>query len=355
MTGFLPIKPALGASLAICCLLLSSISVKADDAFDNWYQVDVIVFKPSSANPDEEDWATHSQTVPADIIAISGPDFFKLSQLEQASAMNAASDQQNNPLQDNSASTAPQFAFSSDNNLEKNRRIIEAATGQNESAGSGRTNSDDGAQDRSENQLDSAAQGQENTDNTDNNNSDLDLQTQIKQLVEMTNPQSPGALAFSRRDQQSTLKAIIRSLNRSSRFEVLGHYAWVQPINAETTAVLIQAGERFDDSFEVEGTLGLYRSRFLHAETDLWLTRFAPKTDTPNPYLMGFESSLEDEVLAGYPQLVDVERNRGLHYPESRYPMKQSRRMRSDELHYIDHPMFGLVIRITRYSPEEDS
>ena len=28
-------------------------------------------------------------------------------------------------------------------------------------------------------------------------------------------------------------------------------------------------------------------------------------------------------------------------------PMKQSRRMRSKELHYIDHPMLGILVRVT--------
>ncbi|MGV0034771.1 MAG: CsiV family protein [Candidatus Azotimanducaceae bacterium WSBS_2022_MAG_OTU7] len=32
--------------------------------------------------------------------------------------------------------------------------------------------------------------------------------------------------------------------------------------------------------------------------------------------------------------------------------MFQSRRMRSDELHYIDHPLFGIVVRINRFTPE---
>ena len=36
--------------------------------------------------------------------------------------------------------------------------------------------------------------------------------------------------------------------------------------------------------------------------------------------------------------------------------LRQHRRMRSNELHYIDHPLFGLLVRITPYEtakPEE--
>ena len=33
------------------------------------------------------------------------------------------------------------------------------------------------------------------------------------------------------------------------------------------------------------------------------------------------------------------------------YPLRQSRRMRSTELHYFDHPLFGMLIMITPYEP----
>ena len=35
------------------------------------------------------------------------------------------------------------------------------------------------------------------------------------------------------------------------------------------------------------------------------------------------------------------------------YRMKQSRRMRSNETHYMDHPRFGIVARVTPYESEQ--
>ena len=37
------------------------------------------------------------------------------------------------------------------------------------------------------------------------------------------------------------------------------------------------------------------------------------------------------------------------------YRVQLSRRMRSDELHYVDHPKLGILIRAERYLPEEDA
>jgi len=33
------------------------------------------------------------------------------------------------------------------------------------------------------------------------------------------------------------------------------------------------------------------------------------------------------------------------------YPMQQLRVIRSGEIHYLDHPMFGMLIQIRKYEP----
>ena len=37
----------------------------------------------------------------------------------------------------------------------------------------------------------------------------------------------------------------------------------------------------------------------------------------------------------------------------TQFRMQQSRRLRSKEVHYIDHPLFGLIVLITPYEPAE--
>ena len=41
----------------------------------------------------------------------------------------------------------------------------------------------------------------------------------------------------------------------------------------------------------------------------------------------------------------------GLDGPPIAFRMSASRRMRPGELHYLDHPLFGLLVRVTRYAP----
>lgn len=68
---------------------------------------------------------------------------------------------------------------------------------------------------------------------------------------------------------------------------------------------------------ELQGMIRLHRSRYLHVEPDLW-----------------FMSQSAD----GQPYWVRI---------------NQNRRMRSDELHYLDHPLFGLLVRLTPWKTDQ--
>lgn len=176
---------------------------------------------------------------------------------------------------------------------------------------------------------------------------------QLRQLFERDLPQAFRMLPAD----ELNLAGIARSINRSSRYRLLTHLAWRQPLEEAEFPVLVQAGERYDDTFELDGTLTVSRARFLHVNTDLWLTEFAPRYDRPR-----FDEpeeapvNLTREVLRQYPQLTAWAEQRNTHLPIHTHPMTQSRRMRSGTLHYLDHPFFGLVIQVSEFEfgPDED-
>lgn len=81
-------------------------------------------------------------------------------------------------------------------------------------------------------------------------------------------------------------------------------------------------------SANMEGLITIGLSRYLHLDVEM-LYKKEPKTETVDM----FDSSyLEDR--------------RG---KESVFYMKQNRRMRSKETHFIDHPKFSMLVRITPY------
>ena len=89
----------------------------------------------------------------------------------------------------------------------------------------------------------------------------------------------------------------------------------------------------------LEGILRVTLSRYLHLEAELTLRNKIPEmVKSDNPF-----SLLDNEKVRSEMQEQGV-----IHLKQKR------RRIRSSELHYIDHPVLGILINITRYEKPED-
>jgi hypothetical protein len=319
------------ASFVLTVIAFNSTIAQGQDPFQGWYQIDAIFFKPKSTDLDEESWPEATPIYPADITAVTNGGVFKLSQLEQLAVLLPAA----------TGDSAPElgtddFAFEGQSRRNKNRRVIEYVTGSYEQDSNG--------------DLIRAS----NIDSGNPSNQKISAEDLIHSAFERDRTTSEGALAFNSRKAESSLQTIMRSLQRSSLFTVLSHQSWTQPIGSKPTSVLIHAGQRHNDRFELEGTLSLTRSRFLHLKTNLWYNVFESRSGESKPSGAGFQSNLSTETLSLYPELLKVERERGQHFVARTHLMSQSRRMRSDELHHIDHPLFGVVVRINQFKPKND-
>ncbi|MDQ2075587.1 CsiV family protein [Marinimicrobium sp. ABcell2] len=169
------------------------------------------------------------------------------------------------------------------------------------------------------------------------------------------------------------------ALRRQGGHRVLFHEAWRQPFtaNRETPALIIAGGDIYGSHYELEGSIRLTLSRYLHLNTNLWLTRFEPNTgqapgswpqlpnrpgqrvaEVPSVVNSGLASpfNTRDNNAWGLALLNDAslpEFLREPYLPTRIVTMDQQRRMRSEELHYLDHPLMGLLIRITPYDRPE--
>ena len=108
-----------------------------------------------------------------------------------------------------------------------------------------------------------------------------------------------------------------RQLRRNG-FNIIQHGKWTQRVPSRETPqkALIQLGHQAGNQFPVEGYLSLTKARYLHFEAKLWLSIIKDELSPTNNHKPNY--ALLDE----------------------------SRRMRSNELHYLDHPLFGLLVRI---------
>jgi hypothetical protein len=100
-----------------------------------------------------------------------------------------------------------------------------------------------------------------------------------------------------------------------------------------------QTSKRHQGLYEFEGKITIALSRYLHTYTDLVLRR--PRL-TVDPKL---RNSAQDRYLAAYAADTRILNNHSL---------KEHRRMRSKNLHYLDNPEFALLILITPYEVPED-
>jgi hypothetical protein len=176
-------------------------------------------------------------------------------------------------------------------------------------------------------------------------------------------------------EQEMQLKPVANKVLRQADFRLLFHKAWRQDLNDRETSehIIIFGGERFDQHYELEGTINISVERYLHFSTDLWFSTFTsnvggeenpwpvlppiPLTSTPaqaatdtaaqDPFsspVSTYKHSLGNEFQALTGNQYSVERTVSL---------KQRRRMRSNELHYIDHPLLGLLVKITPFELTE--
>ena len=190
-------------------------------------------------------------------------------------------------------------------------------------------------------------------------------------------------------------------LQRSGRYEVLFHETWVQPVPSEGNSLPIVLDDSGDTGQwpRLQGSIKLYLTRYLQVETDLWLNTagsYLPGSwQMPAPPLSPPSLIIEEPLPAG--DLGQPTASAGAGIQEAPAPvataatgmgpqpgatagtpgqdglaevipdldtrpaypfrhavaLQQKARMRSNETHYIDHPLLGVVIRFTPVSAEE--
>lgn len=120
-------------------------------------------------------------------------------------------------------------------------------------------------------------------------------------------------------------------IKSAPELKLLKHFGWRQPGLEQGEAVSIKVldddGRNEGEPSRLEGTLKLVLSRYLHIHADL-----VYREPLPENAPMGMVST-NTEQMPRY-QL---------------YRLQQSRRMRSTELHYLDHPVLGMIIRVSPY------
>jgi hypothetical protein len=121
-------------------------------------------------------------------------------------------------------------------------------------------------------------------------------------------PSAPTMTFPALQSSRFKLNAIADTLRRSRNYQPLAHFGWTQPGFPRGEARYMSIDGLVPDGTGLGGQVALARGRYLHLTLELT-----------------YESAEDGQRMV----------------------LKQTRRMRSNERHYIDHPKFGVIAVIT--------
>lgn len=170
--------------------------------------------------------------------------------------------------------------------------------------------------------------------------------------------------------KKSKLSFAKNRLKRNGQFKILSHSRWVQPLTDRKNSLplLFQAGNLYNDQYELEGTVLMSVNRYIHIDSNLWLSSFTKNQTLLDTWWLANDNEQSLAPVLGQSQLTksnqctkyfdsNIQKNKIANNQEQSIDyiitqiaqMKQSRRMRSNEIHYLDHPLFGLIVTVKPY------
>jgi hypothetical protein len=154
------------------------------------------------------------------------------------------------------------------------------------------------------------------------------------------------------------LQGVMQALRQSREYRPLYHTSWQQPPvdGNRARAMHIQVEDASKNLFELtlppiladesvltdfyepiqlllDGIIRVRSSTFLHIDVDMVLFR-QPTHTIPLAALDGSAVSVTTERAPSYIRL------------------QETRRIRLNDLHYFDHPLFGVIVQVSRYAPD---
>jgi hypothetical protein len=140
-------------------------------------------------------------------------------------------------------------------------------------------------------------------------------------------------------------------IRRSRYFRYIGEQSWYQPIPTKDNSFEIFIDSSIERGSRIFGFIKPYKGRYLHTDIEVFLAEqtlenkilSVDESDNTNPNLEGylFNSKGLELQKKSLPNLQEEELT-------PIFQLQESRRLRSGEINYFDHPKFGLLLLITK-------
>lgn len=142
-----------------------------------------------------------------------------------------------------------------------------------------------------------------------------------------------------------SLGAEVSKIAKSRDFRVISTKSWFQNIKILNDAEMVFIDSGFFKGSRIFGFIQLYKERFLHFNSQLYFSELDPLIEQ-NPKFISGKNFFEDEIVID----LFTEKNQKI-----LYEAKHSKKFRSGEIHYMDHPKFGMLIKLTKAQKEFSS
>ena len=140
-------------------------------------------------------------------------------------------------------------------------------------------------------------------------------------------------------------------IRRSRYFRFIGEQSWYQPIPSKDNSFEIFIDSSIERGSRIFGFLRPYKGRYLHTDIDIFLAEQTQEDEI----LIIEESDNTNLNIEGYLFNNTGQKLQKKSLPNLReeelmpiFQLKESRRIRSGEINYFDHPKFGMLILITK-------
>jgi len=144
-------------------------------------------------------------------------------------------------------------------------------------------------------------------------------------------PVLPAELAIELDKTAFLLTNHAYSLSRQRGYDVVAHQSWALKGQPKETALWIDLKS---DSPGLAGKIRLHLSQYLHFNSEI---------------------ELKNPDWRATPTLTTETIGTAVLQPAEWVAFNANRRMKIGELHYIDHPLAGMLVKIERYEPEQGS
>lgn len=167
---------------------------------------------------------------------------------------------------------------------------------------------------------------------------------------------------FRKNSSLDTLKKLNLKLNRSSKYNVIDSYSWTQNIDSELESKYLHYRNNLYGVY-----IKFYRNRFLHIDLKSYLGNLDEEyTDVTNDYLNDHKSIRRDKKLVSdnnltinlklnkkndYVLIDRISKNLEINEKSDEIInvyIDEEKRLFNNEIHYFDHPLFGIVVSISK-------